>query len=178
MRRRGQSVGSIEKPILQTLGSPSPLTRTYFPPPYSHTQSTSGNHYSRGFLAVSTFPIVVLLWMQHICCTVLGTLLPFWPFQKPTWPLKNVATLCAKNHPPPAGLRAGRWAGRPIYTWYLPSTGNLPQRQRTRVWESIIWHAASLLLSYCASMHKIIFLSIACAHLSIIWSSLVKFALS
>lgn len=66
------SAGSAEKlPPLPTLGAPSPppLTRTYFPPPYSQTHKAPA---AITTAVVSTFSIVALLWMQHICCMVAG----------------------------------------------------------------------------------------------------------
>lgn len=133
-----QSVMSIVKPLLLILGSPSPLTRTYFPP-HSHSQSTSGNHYSRRFLAVSTFSIVVLLWMQHICCMVLGTPLPYWPFQNQhdhseTWPSSAPKT----NRP----QQAERW----LLSSANPSTPDtclaleIYHEHRRHVWESQLFY--------------------------------------
>lgn len=108
------------------VSNPPPI-RTYFPPPSFHTQSTSSNHYSRRSLAVSTFSIVELLWMQHICCTLLGTPVPYCPLQNQHNCLKNAAKLFTKNHKG-SGLKARQCVSWPLYTSEIPFSYGCFQR--------------------------------------------------
>lgn len=115
------SVSSTEKsppPPLSTLGAPSPPSNQdiFSSPLLPHTKHQRQSLQPSFFLAVSTFSIVVLLWMQHICCMVLGTPVPYCPLQNQHGCSTNVVQLSAKNKQA-SGLSAGHRGGRPIYTW-------------------------------------------------------------